>query len=406
MKLITLTLSLLLGATLTASAQEKTALERARELQKSVLTIDTHSDTPMSMLTEGFDLTKDGSGCVDFPKMKRGLLDVESFAVYTSSKDGNLSSVEVEVAYKKALKLYDEIEKLAVNNPTIVGIAGSPEEMYKLKAEGKSIILPTMENSLPIANDLSRLQEFYNRGNRIFGLCHNKNNQICDSSSDEPEHDGLSKFGEEVVAEINRLGAIVDISHASDATFFDAVKCSKTPIIASHSSVRALCNDGRNFTDKMLKALKKNGGVIQLCIYEGFLKIHPASEGKTAYWKDLSPAFNAYFDAADTGEPARTKAREMFFAARAKHPEFNVTVKDLVDHIDYVVKKIGIDYVGIGTDFEGGGGLADCYDASELPNITVELMARGYSDEDIAKIWGGNFVRVFNEAIAYSESLK
>ncbi len=406
MKFSKLFLTLFLGVTLTACTQNTTPLERARELQKSILTIDTHSDTPMYMLSEGFDLTQDGSGFVDFPKMKKGLLDVESFAVYTSSKKGNMSSEEIEESYAAALNLYNEINKLAVDNPEIVGIAGSPADMYRLKAEGKSIILPTMENSLPIANDISRVEEFYNKGNRIFGLCHNYNNQICDSSTDDPEYGGLSEFGEEVVKEINRLGAIIDVSHASDDTFFDAAKLSKTPIIASHSSVRALCDVKRNFSDSMLFALKENGGVIQLCIYEGFIKIYPKSEAKTAYWKDLSPAFNTYFDSEKTGEPARTKAREMFFAARAKHPEFNVTVKDLVDHIDYIVDLIGVDYVGIGTDFEGGGGLADCYDASELPNITVELMARGYSDEDIAKIWGGNFVRVFNEAIAYSESLK
>lgn len=377
-------------------------MERAEQLQRSILTVDTHCDTPMSFFNKGFDVTQRGSGCIDFPKMREGGLTIESFAVFTPQRAGD---DYVEAMYTKAKRLYDTMQYIAMMNPNIVGIVSSPADMYRLKEEGKLGILPTMENSLPLGEDITRIDTLYNKGARMFGLCHSLNNNICDSSSDAkgPIFDGLSPFGESVVKRLNEIGAIIDVSHASDATFFDVVKLSKSPIAASHSSVRAITNHDRNFSDQMLLALKENGGVIQICILDAYIKEFPKNE---AYDAEMKEARAAYYAIPQEDMEARKAARAKFSEIKSKYPDQNATIKDYVDHIEYVANKIGVEHVGIGTDFDGGGGVSDCKDASQLIGVTAELISRGFSDEDIEKIWGGNFIRVFNEVIAYSQSLK
>lgn len=378
-------------------------MERAEALQRSIVTIDTHVDTPMSLLRPDFDVTQNGTGCVDFPKMQAGALGAECFAVFTSQR---YEEGYVDAMYEKSKRLLDTMHTIAAANPDIVGIASCPSDLYALRAAGKLAIMPTVENSLTVGTQIERMDTLYAKGVRMFGLCHSLNNNICDSSSDAKGavFEGLSEFGEEFVVRANALGAIIDVSHASDDTFFDVVKLSKTPIAASHSSVRAITNHDRNFSDEMLVALKENGGVIQICILDAYIKEFP----ENAEYKAEIDAIRQEYMAVPEGPDqmtARRALRGKMAEIKSKYPDQNATIKDYVDHIDYVVEKIGIDHVGIGTDFDGGGGVADCKDVSQLIGVTAELLSRGYSDEDIEKIWGGNFIRVFNAAIAYKESL-
>jgi membrane dipeptidase len=254
-----------------------------------------------------------------------------------------------------------------------------------------------MENGYPIGKDLALVEYFYDRGVRYITLCHGGDNDICDSSFERrnPEDDGLTEFGKQVVAECNRLGILVDISHASDKSFFDVLQVTKAPVIASHSSVRAICDHPRNLTDEMLKVLAENGGVIQICFVSSFVKTPEPNPEREAAMAQLKEEYGSRSDITD--EETRKKWREKYMAIGEKFPEERATIKDIVDHIDYVVELIGVDYVGIGTDFDGGGGVDGCDDVSDMPNITEELVRRDYSEEDIRKIWGGNLMRVFRE---------
>jgi membrane dipeptidase len=240
------------------------------------------------------------------------------------------------------------------------------------------------------------LKQYYDLGARYITLAHTKNNDICDSSTDPDgaENDGLSAFGMEVVKEMNRLGMMIDISHISDKSFFDVLRITNAPVLASHSSCRALCGSPRNLSDDMLLALKENGGVIQICILGNYLKTpdpNPEFDGKLNDLKNKYGDYNALSDSVK-------KVVHKEYKAIQKAYEKPATVKDVVDHIDHVVQVIGIDYVGIGTDFDGGGGVDGCRSASEMKNITIELLRRGYSKKDITKIWGGNIMRVLGKA--------
>ncbi len=226
-------------------------------------------------------------------------------------------------------------------------------------------------------------------------MCHSFNNDICDSSTDPtgPEHDGLSEFGTQVVREMNRIGMMIDVSHISDKAFYDVLNTSSMPVIASHSSCRALCSSPRNLTDDMLQALKTNGGVIQICILSAYIKTpepNPVLQEKLQELKDRYGDFNALDD------EAKQKYREERWEIQNKYRKL-ATVSDVVDHIDHVVQVIGIDHVGIGTDFDGGGGVDGCRTVAEMKNITIELLRRGYTRSEISKIWGGNIMRVFRK---------
>ena len=259
-----------------------------------------------------------------------------------------------------------------------------------------------VENGYPIGHDLGMIQEFYDLGARYITLCHTRNNDICDSSTDKkgPDHDGLSEFGEEVVQEMNRIGMIVDVSHISDSAYYDVLKTSKAPVIASHSSVRAICDNPRNFSDDMLYALKENGGVIQICILSDYVKTPPPYPERDSAFAALREKYN-HFEG--LSEEEYHKAVMEWRETDKKYPKELATVSDVVDHIEYVINKIGVDYVGIGTDFDGGGGVNGCKDVSEMKNITIELLKRGYTKEDIKKIWGENFLRVFREVEKVAE---
>jgi membrane dipeptidase len=373
---------------------EQKLIRKADKIQASVLTVDTHCDTPMDFSDPLFDLgVRHEEGCVDFPKMVEGGLHAEFFAVFTGQ--GPRDDSTFNKVHQKALEILAAIHRNVEKNSSMAEIATTPDDAYRIKKAGKIAAFIGVENGYPVGKDLSRVKQYYDLGARYMTLAHTKNNDICDSSTDPAgaENDGLSVFGTQVVKEMNRLGMMVDISHISDKSFYDVLKVTDAPVLASHSSCRALCGSPRNLSDDMLLALKENGGVIQICILGNYLKTPDPNPELDAKLKELQNKYGDYNALTDSMKKIVRKE----FKAIQKAYEKPATVKDVVDHIDHVVQVIGVDYVGIGTDFDGGGGVDGCRDASEMKNITIELLRRGYSKPDIAKIWGGNIMRVLQK---------
>ena len=262
-----------------------------------------------------------------------------------------------------------------------------------------------IENGYPIGQDVSNVELYYNKGIRYITLVHSSNNDLADSATDEkgPEHGGISELGAEVVNEMNRLGIMVDVSHGNDSVFYDAIALSKAPIIASHSNARSVTDHPRNMTDEMLKLMAKNGGVVQLTMLSVYLRDMPANVARDS----ATAALRATLKPTEEMTPEeRTAARQAFREIRDKYPNPAANVEHVVDHIDHIVKVAGIDHVGIGCDFDGGGGIDGVFDASEVMNITIALVERGYTEEEITKIWGGNLMRVFREVQAVAEKIQ
>jgi len=377
------------------STTEEQLARKADKIHASILTVDTHCDTPMDFRDPGFDMgVRHDEGCVDFPRMTEGGLHSEFFAVFTGQGPRNDSTFTR--VHKEAIDIFNAIHKNVEKNSAVAELAYTPEDGYRIRKDGKIAAYIGLENGYPIGLDLSRVKEFYDLGARYITLCHTRNNDICDSSNDPAgtEHNGLSDFGKDVVKEMNTLGMMVDVSHISDKSFYDVLSLSKTPVIASHSSCRALCCNPRNLSDDMLQALKANGGVIQICILSAYLKTAEPNPEMEASLNELRARYGDY-DTIST-EARKETMRTEFRAIRKKYEKL-ATVSDIADHIDHVVQVIGIDYVGIGTDFDGGGGVDGCRNASEMKNITKELLRRGYSKNDIEKIWSGNIMRVFRK---------
>lgn len=380
---------------------EEQLARRADKIHASILTVDTHCDTPMEFSDPAFDLgVRHDEGCVDFPRMAEGGLHAEFFAVFTGQ--GLRNDTTYNKVHQKALEIFNAIRKNVEKNSSMAEIATTPDDAYRLKKAGKIAAFIGMENGYPIGKDITRIKLYFDLGARYITLAHTKNNDICDSSTDPAgaENNGLSAFGIEVVKEMNRLGMMVDISHISDKSFYDVLKVTNAPVIASHSSCRALCGSPRNLSDDMLLALKENGGVIQICILGNYLKTpepNPELDSKLKELKDKYGDYNALPDS------AKKIVRKEYNDIQKKY-EKPATVKDVVDHIDHVVQVIGIDHVGIGTDFDGGGGVDGCRTASEMKNITIELLRRGYSKSAITKIWGGNLMRVLRKVEDFAKN--
>jgi membrane dipeptidase len=377
--------------------------QKARALHARMLTVDTHSDTAFSLLRTDWkigdrhDPNARGAGKIDLPRMKEGGLDAEFFAAFVGQ--GPLNPEAYAKAKDRALQAVEAVRKMTEEFPSMIGLAVDPEGARRLKKEGKLTAFIGMENGYPIGRDLSLIEFFHKKGVRYITLCHSSDNDICDSSTDrrDPQDNGLSEFGRKVVAECNRLGMIVDISHASEKSFFDVLAVTKAPIIASHSSARAVCDNPRNLTDAQLRALAKNGGVIQICFLADYVKTPPAIPEREKALKELEAKYGNIRQIKD--EAIRTKAMAEREDVNQKYPEVRANVQDLVDHIDHVKKTIGVDYIGIGTDFDGGGGVVGCDDVSGMIHVTEELIRRGYTDREIEKIWGGNFLRVFQKVL-------
>ncbi len=383
------------------SCNNETFDEKVKRIHDEALTVDTHCDTPMALMDENFDVAQrnEAPGSrVDFPRMKEGGLDAMFFAAFTDQRERTPENTQT--AYQMANEMIDLTYKVCEENSDVAEVATAPDDIVRLEKEGKRAIYIGMENGFPIGTELSRVEEFYNRGVRYITLCHSSNNDICDSSTDKngPEHDGLSDFGKEVVKEMNRLGIMVDVSHISDKSFYDVIDLSTAPVIASHSSVKAIAHHNRNMTDDMIKKLAENGGVIQICLLDDYIKDPDTTSVYYQKQKEFRATHMANWDEMSAEEKAAV--REESRKLNEQYPKELPTVADCVDHIDHVKNLVGIEHVGIGSDFDGGGGLKDCVDVSQFPRITEEMLKRGYTEEEIKLVWGGNILRVFNDVVS------
>ncbi len=327
----------------------------AHQLHDRVLTLDTHCDTPM-FFPQGINFAqRDSRILVDLEKMTEGRLDATIMVAYLPQpKQGETFpskvSFPVEGPKEYADLIFDKIAAIVSANPDHIALARTPDELYENKRLGRKSIMLGIENALALNGQLENVRHFAQRGVVYITLCHNGDNDVCDSCRGNSLHGGVSPFGEQVIGEMNRLGLMVDLSHAADKSFYDALDISRTPIVCSHSSARALCDHPRNLTDDMMRALARKGGVAQTTLYPGFLR----SNGQA-------------------------------------------TILDAIAHLEHAIQVMGIDHVGLGTDFDGDGGVSGLADASELINFTRQLLARRYSERDIQKIWGGNFLRVMTQ---------
>ena len=365
------------------------------EIHSAALVIDTHTDTPMQLVRNGLDLGQRNvapDSRVDYPRLREGKVDGIFFGLFTSQRPR--TSENYDQAYQLVHQMIDSTLQSVEANASVVALAKNSTDVKTISANGKTAIYFGMENGFPIAKELSRVEEFYNEGVRYITLCHSSNNDICDSSTDPagPEFNGVSQFGEQVIAEMNRLGMLVDVSHISDSSFFDVMRLSKAPVIASHSSVRAICNHPRNMSDEMIRTLAAHGGVIQICILGNYIREADTTSMNYLKHEELRKKYHNWQYA---NEAERKAAWTEYDSIDKMYPPVLPFIADAVDHIDHVVKLVGEDYVGIGSDFDGGGGLADCADVADFPKITDELVRRGYTSKQIDKIWGGNFLRVF-----------
>ncbi len=392
----------------TISSKQKPENNRgqtADEIHREVLTIDTHTDSPLNLTDPNFDIGKKYSYekshiSLDFPRMKEGNLDAVFFAVFIDQKERSIQGYRK--ARERATQLFSEIKEAVKSYPEMATLAKNPQDAYNIEKKGERAIYIGVENGYPIGNDLSYVNKYYDMGARYITLCHSSNNDICDSSTDPegPEHNGLSDFGEKVVRRMNKLGMIIDVSHISDEAFFDVINQTGAPVMASHSGVRALRDHPRNLSDSMLTALKKNNGVIQICLFSNYLIKPEPNPARDSAIKALREKYNNF---EDLNEERMARARKEWHALQENYPREMASVEDVVDHIDYAVEQIGLKHVGIGTDFDGGARVEGCTDVSEINNITRELVNRGYTKAEIEKIWGGNFMRVFREVIEVSQ---
>ena len=335
--------------------REAAHYRQACDLHQRVLTLDTHCDTPM-FFPQGVDFgSRDSRILVDLHKMSEGHQDATIMVSYLPQPQQGetfTSKVAFEVAgpTEYADLIFDKIEAMVEKNKEFLSIARTPADLYANKQQGRHSIMLGIENGLAIDGQLERLQHFAQRGIVYMTLCHNGDNDICDSARGNSTHQGVSAFGRQVIAEMNRLGIMVDLSHASEKTFYDALELSELPIVCSHSSCRALCDHPRNLTDEQMRALAAKGGVMQVTMYNGFL----VKDGEA-------------------------------------------TVLEALRHLEHAIEVMGIDHVGIGTDFDGDGGVRGMANAAELINFTRLLLSRQFSEQDIEKIWGGNFLRVMSQ---------
>jgi membrane dipeptidase len=416
MKTIRVVSLLLLCTTLAAfprqapNAAEEQILKKAKAIHERAITIDTHADIPgpqeglLPYATPELDPGSENSPLkCDLTKMEKGGMKAVFLASFVSQRP-ELNEQGYKRAYEAAMWKIEAIHRLAEKMyPNRCQLATSPEDVERITKTGKRAIMIGMENGYPIGTDLSQIKKFYDLGVRYITLAHTNHNQICDSSGPkQPMNNGLSEFGKQVVAEMNGLGMMVDVSHISEKSFFDVVKVTKAPVIASHSGCSAINAHDRNLTDEQLQALSKNGGVIQVVTLAAYVK--PDSPERTQAIEKLRSDLGMKRSGLQYLTPMNDQQRteyqktmqtyqERMKDIDAKYPP--ASVKDFVDHIDHAVKVAGIDHVGVGTDLEGSGGLTGFKDYSDAMNITVELVRRGYSEKDIDKIWGGNLLRVW-----------
>jgi membrane dipeptidase len=407
-------------------------IKRARAIHERVIALDTHNDISPENFTLERNYTQDLATQVTLPKMAAGGLDASFFIVHVGQ--GALTPEGYDNAYKQAIAKFDAVHLLTERiAPDKIELALTAADVRRIHKSGKKVALIGVENGYPLGDAstaLARVKEFYDRGARYLSLAHNGHSQLADSNNGEASgqwaHNGLSDLGRQVIGELNRLGIMVDISHPSKQANLQAIALSKAPVIASHSSARALCDDSRNLDDELLLALKKNGGVVQAVALSSYVKTPPpSSPERLAALANVEQEFGLPAGSlgrggrgggrsrgrggalAQLGEERRAEAQKRLDEVNAKFPPPpRANVKDFVNHIDYIVKKIGIDHVGISSDFDGGGGIDGWNDAGETFNVTLELVRRGYSEQQIAKIWSGNLLRVMEDVRKIAQNLR
>jgi membrane dipeptidase len=382
---------------------------KARAIHESALIVDTHADTPQRFLDENFDLGStdpNDVGHISLDKAKRGNLGAEFFSIWVDpeTNQGHFA--------QHTFDLIDSVYEQAARHPDRMMMAFSTTDIERAHKEHKLAALMGIEGGHSIENDMHLLRDYYRLGVRYMTLSWSNTNEWADSSGDINDskiqhHNGLTDFGKQVVLEMNRLGMMVDISHVADKTFWDAIETTKAPVIASHSSARALTNAPRNMTDDMLRAVAKNGGVVQVNFFSGFLD-EDYRKAEEAQSKDQAAAIQKYIDSLRAeGKPVNyieVNRLDREWMAKIPRPPF----KDLIDHIDHIAKVAGIDHVGLGSDFDGVSGATPqgMDSAADLPKITQALLDRGYSFDDIKKILGGNILRVFRQVETVSREMQ
>jgi membrane dipeptidase len=431
-----------------AAPQDADLTARARAIHERVITLDTHNDVEPNNFTRGCNYTMPLTTQVNLPKMKAGGLDVSFMIVYVGQSSppqvaDAFQPAGYDRAYKSAIAKFDAIHHLTEEiAPAEIGLALTAADVVSISKSGRKVAVIGIENGYPIGTDVNRVKEFWQRGGRYMSLAHNGHSQLADSNTGEADNKwswgGLSPLGRQVIQEMNKWGVMVDVSHPSKGAMMQAIGLSKAPVIASHSAVRSLANHSRNLDDEMLMAIKTNGGVAQIVAFASYVKTDPAERGPAIAalrqefalpngrgggggraagpaspppcpLESASPAAgtgrggrggrgaNAGVDALPTDRRAEFE-RRLADLDRKWPAAPRATVKDFVDHIDYAVKLIGIDHVGISSDFDGGGGVDGWNSAAETFNVTLELVRRGYTEEQIGKIWSGNLLRVWSDA--------
>jgi len=425
MKLKLFSLTLIFTASLAVAQQhnDEALLKKAKEIHDKVITIDTHADININNFKEDRNYTMDLGNQVTLPKMEAGGLDVAWFIVYTGQDE--LTKEGFKKAHENAMSKFDAIHKLVEDfAPEQIGLATNAQEVRNLIAEGKKVAMIGVENGYPIGMDVENVEKFYNLGARYMSLSHQGHSQLSDSNTgeenDEWLHNGLSTLGKEVIAEMNRLGMMIDVSHPSKEAIKEMFKLSKAPLIASHSSARKLCNHSRNLDDELLLLFKEHGGVVQTVAFKDYVnteKNKAFREASSKVYEETARDMGFEVLGQDILKDLSTTYRDAYYAreqkvkdaaakALTKEEIEPVGVSDFVDHIDYMVNLIGIEHVGISSDFDGGGGIDGWQDASETLNITLELVKRGYTEKEIAKLWGENLLRVMNEVDAVAAELQ
>jgi membrane dipeptidase len=426
-----LTFAIVLGfSSVQLSAQrpvdEQKLIEKAKKIHAEVITLDTHNDISTSNFTDTVNYTQDLPTQVNLPKMTRGGLDVTWLIVYTGQ--GDLNEAGYKAAYANAIDKFDAIHRLTEKYaPQQIELALTSKDVKRIAKAGKKVAMIGIENGYPIGTDISRVKQFAERGGRYMSLAHNGHSQLADSNTGERDnkwiHNGLSDLGKQAIAEMNKWGIMIDLSHPSKQANIQAMQLSKAPVIASHSGARALCDHSRNLDDEQLELIRKNGGVVQAVAFRGYVNKQKSElrSTKTAeLMAELAKGENFTIlpraEVLKLEEAQRVDYGTRLAAFRSKMNPIvkerlktvapDVNVADFVNHIDYLVKKIGIDHVGISSDFDGGGGVEGWDSAAETFNVTLELVRRGYTEKQIKKLWSGNLLRVLDEVQKVAKRLQ
>jgi membrane dipeptidase len=392
MKKIFVLLSVLLFTNCVENPQQKkVAIQQTAQLiHLKTTTLDTHNDIDVKNFTSSLNYSQNTDTQVNLPKMQAGALDVSWFIVYT--KQGDLTPEGYKKAADNAQSKFDAIRRLTeIYAPTKIGLATTSIEVDSLRKMSKKVAMIGVENAYPIGLDTANVKRYFDMGARYMSLAHNGHNQFSDSNTGEfdntAKHGGISALGKQIIEKMNYYGIMVDISHPSKEAIRQTIAHSKAPVIASHSSARALSDHPRNLDDQQLQWVKESGGVVQTVALAAFVNKEKAAAYKKAKDSILKIDPKASLETIKKSTPP-------------------VNVSDFVDHIDYIKNKIGIDHVGISSDFDGGGGIEGWRDASQTYNITLELVRRGYSENEIGKIWSGNLLRVLDRTQKVAKELQ